>query len=334
MSIHFISCDWGTTSFRLRLAAWPDGRILAELACDRGVKVLHDRLATEGTRSPVERAKAFETFLRSQLGRLDLSVCPGEHDLPVLISGMASSSVGWKELPYARTPFALDGSGVRYEAIGSGERFVAYLISGVRTNRDVMRGEECEVLGLVFQGVLGDADRDTTLILPGTHSKHIRLQGEAMTGFQTHMTGELFELLSTRSLLSNSVSALRGFSDGASGERERTAFIAGVRTAHEEGVSVSLFRVRTRAILQRVDAGANGWFLSGLLIGGELTGLCRGESNSSIVLAAPGKLSQAYRIAFESLGAGDRLTVVPPEDAERASVLGHTRLLQQLLSRR
>ncbi|MBC7365380.1 MAG: 2-dehydro-3-deoxygalactonokinase, partial [Undibacterium sp.] len=120
----FFGCDWGSTAFRLRLVEAPSRRVLGELSAPAGVKTFTGFPAAERS----------ERMGRYLAGR------------PILITGMASSNVGWKELPYAMAPFPLDGSSARAEGVEftdtAGRRRRALLCSGARTADDVMRGEE------------------------------------------------------------------------------------------------------------------------------------------------------------------------------------------------
>ncbi len=188
---------------------------------------------------------------------------------PAIISGMASSSVGWRELAYARAPFALDGSGLRVEKIAwpaptwIGE---TYLISGVATANDMMRGEECQIIGL-----LGSARQELSLarerclvILPGTHSKHVRVENGRVVDFHTFMTGELFNVLTQHSLLRATVDAQ------ALPEKFPEHFAEGVRAAQSPGLARSLFQARARSVLGGRSNPENCAYLSGLLIGAEL----------------------------------------------------------------
>ena len=52
---------------------------------------------------------------------------------------------------------------------------------------EVMRGEEAQVVGV--PALLRDGG---LACLPGTHSKWVRVEGGRITGFTTHMTGEMF----------------------------------------------------------------------------------------------------------------------------------------------
>ena len=66
---------------------------------------------------------------------------------------------------------------------------------------DVMRGEETQLLGL---GTLWPGF-DGVVCMPGTHSKWVRLAGRRVERFATAMTGELFEVLRTHSVLRHSL---------------------------------------------------------------------------------------------------------------------------------
>src|SRR3546814_14199624 len=84
---------------------------------------------------------------------------------------MASSSLGIEELPYATLPFSLSGNGAvtrKFEASADFPHEIL-LISGLRSEQDVMRGEETQLLGLAAQGML-PAD-NAICLFPGTHSK-------------------------------------------------------------------------------------------------------------------------------------------------------------------
>jgi len=252
----------------------------------------------------------------------------------VIISGMASSSVGWRELPYARVPVGLDGSSIAQDSfelnVGDNRRVRVQLISGVRGETDMMRGEETEILGLFSDGRHARIAGDGIAVLPGTHSKHVHLRNQQITDFRTYMTGELFDVLSAHSLLRASVQP----SDGAPATTllepaSHEAFVAGVRESSVSGLAGSLFQTRVRTVLQKVSPAVNRWFLSGLLIGSEVAGLAAQESERPVLLASPEPLHVAYRLAFEILGLGERLSVVPPEEMSLASVRGHHALFRR-----
>ena len=97
-----LSCDWGTTSFRLRLIDVDNVKVLHEIKSVDGVNALHNEwLATK--KSEKERLNFYRNFIQSQINKMNVDV----NDALVIISGMASSTIGMKELPYAKLPFKL-----------------------------------------------------------------------------------------------------------------------------------------------------------------------------------------------------------------------------------
>jgi 2-dehydro-3-deoxygalactonokinase len=293
----FVSCDWGTSHFRLRLVGQGEG----EIRTDEGVATL----AATGE----DRAERFRTTLARGLAKLQ-----APDNLPIVISGMASSSIGWKELPYARIPFALDGGNAVWHRMDDR----TFLISGLRSDSDILRGEETQALGLVH--TLGpELPARAVFILPGTHSKHMDAEAGRITDFRTYMTGELFAVLSRNSVLRHSTDPEAPF--------DRAAFVEGAEQSQRQPLPSALFRVRTRHVLDRQEVPSNTSFLSGLLIGSELAGLC--DSNRMVILASTEPLRSAYTITAEALGFGQRLMSI---DADSLACVGQSVLLQRILS--
>jgi len=227
---------------------------------------------------------------------------------------MASSSIGWKELPYAKLPFSLDGRDAVWEKIDDR----VYLISGLRSATDVLRGEETETLGLTAS--LGrEMPFEAVFILPGTHSKHLDVNPGGIASFRTFMTGELFDVIGRQSVLRHSTDPSAPF--------DRAAFLEGVEESQRRPLTSALFRVRTRQVLDRKDAPSNTSFLSGLLIGAEL-GSLRGTA-VPVIVAAGERLRTSYAAAAEAMGFAEGFRSV---DSEQLSVLGHRILLQRILS--
>lgn len=295
--MNFIGCDWGTTNFRLR---WIGGPATAEVRTVEGAA----NLAAAGG----DRAAAFRATLDRGLAQLGAPA-----DLPIVISGMASSTIGWHELPYARLPFGLDGRDAVTARLD--ERVI--LVSGFRGDTDMLRGEETQALGLAAS--LGDELPDRArLILPGTHSKHLTVEAGRITDLTTYLTGELFELLTRQSVLRHSTDPASRF--------EQAAFVEGVTEAQRKPLSAALFRVRTRQVLERKGAPGNTSFLSGLLIGAELATVA--ATNDPVIAAAGGPLREAYTVAAETLGLGNRWRML---EAEPLSALGQAVILRQVL---
>ena len=297
----FISCDWGTTNFRLRTV---NSLPVREVRHDSGAA----KLAALGG----DRAELFRSTLMAGLSKLG---APGNYR--VIISGMASSTIGWKELPYASMPFALDGASAVIHRIE--ERI--YLVSGMRGDTEMARGEETQAIGLASH--LGVALPEQALfILPGTHSKHLTVNRGRIIALRTFMTGELFELLTRHSVLRHTSEPGAAF--------DATAFTEGVEMASHQPLLGALFQTRTRQVLNGKSSAANASFLSGLLIGNELAtlGTESGELASlQIYIAAGEALRTSYRRAALTLGMESRIQCI---DSDSLTALGQQVLLSRL----
>ena len=177
--ITFLSCDWGTTAFRLRAVA-KDFSIVAEVSSKQGIAEVFDKWKSEGG-GDQGRVAFYRAVIESHLQELHTKLSDDISGLPLLISGMASSNIGMMELPYKAAPFLLDGSDLQVKEIPPCETcpHPILLISGVRTDDDVMRGEEVQVVGCDIP-----SNNDELLIIhPGTHCKHIVVKGDKVPSF-------------------------------------------------------------------------------------------------------------------------------------------------------
>ena len=311
----------------MRVVRRPDCQIEAEIESADGAA----HLAANTT--PADRPARYCSVLDAALRRLAARHRQPLDDLSVVISGMASSSIGWQELPYARLPLALDGQGLEWRELPRPAGFPAarlVLISGAATARDVLRGEETQALGLFRLEQFSKASSRALVILPGTHSKHLRIDAGRIDDFHTFMTGELFEVLASHSILRHSV-AHDSSLDLLATDELLSAFRGGVEQAAELPLSAALFQVRTRQLLDAQTDASNRAFLSGVLVGSELAHLRRSEfSGYPLVLFAAGPLADCYATALETLGISERLTVVSGSDFQRLTALGQAVVLARI----
>lgn len=318
----FVSCDWGTTNLRLR---WVDARaesIAGEVSSAEGVKTVFAGWRERGG----ERTAAYYEVLARAVARLEARVGEPLAEAVVVVSGMASSSIGIVELPYAELPFSLLGDGLSHRVLErplpGGQPVV--LLSGVRAPGDVMRGEETQLIGL--RDRLGDPGAPTLYLLPGTHSKHAVVEGETLRDFRTFMTGELFEAVAAHTILRDSVRA------GERAPEHLPAFLAGVGAAAEAPLPHALFRARTNTLFGALDPAANYWFLSGVLIGAELLAL-RAFPRHRLRLCAAGSVRGLYEVALEALGLRDRAESVPAELVEQSAAWGQLAVFRRIRGR-
>ncbi len=308
----FFSCDWGTSNFRLRLVRTESLEIVQEHTTDRGVKAIYNDFVSQ---QGINQTDFFCQYLKEQVAYFPNQ---NQGDLMVL-SGMASSSIGLKELAYSEMPLAVDGSSLTWEYLEQGELTIV-LVSGAKTAENVMRGEEVEAVGL---HALMPQDKGGLLLLPGTHSKHLTFRDGMYRDFKTYMTGELFSMLSAHSILSNSMRRSPFSKD------RHEAFVKGLEIGKSGAMTSQLFTIRVNQLFAHQNEEDNYYLLSGMLIGDELsylTGL--GEP---IYLSASQALVPMYRLALDTvLASPNQITIFSNDEQEKSLLLGHLQVLKHI----
>lgn len=327
---YYLSVDWGTSSLRVRLAQTrADGTaaVVAQVRSPNGVSAIHCQVVASGS----DRAAAFSLVLHEQLALLARQTDVRLAQLPLVISGMAGSTLGWLELPYSHVPFALNGDGLTLKRLlpsmpmACGEVFLA---SGVCTDHDVMRGEETEILGLLSDSALADCRENSLILLPGTHSKHVMIRHGNIVDFSTCMTGEMFDILCRYGVLSASLGPEPVALNLQDGNQQRS-FDEGVTAGLQGSLLQDLFRVRTRDLLSRKSVSENRAWLRGLLLGAEIFSLKRRYPLlTRPLIAAGGHLQAAYQKAFAI--ASIDIMLLSADLVENAAVNGHGVLLRRL----
>ncbi len=319
-----IGCDWGTSSFRLRVTRIQDGKPLAESASSDGVSVVYQDWVNSPKEFSVAQTAWFVKFLAAKITDLVQSLKTSVCIEAVVVSGMASSTIGIVELPYATTIFPLSGQHVIYKKIEAGyaNPYPVYIISGLRHKDEVMRGEETQLIGLAE--MIKDLNSGVcTCILPGTHSKHIKIRKGNITAFSTCITGELFNLLRRHGVIGKSVAELS--STGMLSESAKSAFQDGVKTSIGNNLLNTIFRVRTNQLFNRLTKTENYYFLSGLLIGAELQDLVT-EPGEQLILAAGDNITAFYQEAIRILKPQTDSRIMDPKEVEAAAMLGQLKL--------
>ncbi len=305
----FLACDWGTSALRLHLVAAGEARPLAGVESTNGIGVTHRAWQAAGA-SAASREGFYLATVRRQVANLAAATSRSLDGVPVVMSGMATATIGLREVAYQELPFALDGVDLRAARLAASAGFPhpVLLISGARVTDDVMRGEETQLIGAAAlkPGLAVEA----LVILPGTHSKHVRVRDGRAISLRTYMTGEFFDLLAHRSLLANSVE------DGASCPtlEAAQAFAEGVQRGAVDNLLHAGFGVRVAQISGMRDKPASHHYLSGLLIGAELGGL-RAERALSVSLVGRSGLTTRYQEALRVLGWSGEIVIVGGEAA-------------------
>lgn len=316
----FLSCDWGTSSFRLRLVEESTLHVLAEEKSDQGIASSHSLWQQSGDSDPDKRLRFYLDLVRKHIQHIEKKISASLQGIPLVFSGMASSSIGMKSLPYGPLPFHTGGKGIRSEFFEENKDFnhPILLISGIKSEEDVMRGEETQLVGVMKN--LEEKEGEKVFVFPGTHSKHIAVKDQQVVGFKTYMTGEYFNLLSTKSILSSSVEENKEFI-------EKEVFFQGVKEAVSSNLLNATFRVRTNELFDTMTPKDNFNYLSGLLIGAELKELLQRDS-AKIYLCCSSNLKSRYEAALTALGI-DGVQVFSGPWIDEAVVRGQIRIYNQ-----
>ncbi|WP_457324537.1 2-dehydro-3-deoxygalactonokinase [Roseateles sp. P5_E11] len=272
-----IALDWGSTRLRAFLLG-ADGTVLATRQSEQGASTLSG-------------ADAFAQALAA--------VTDGWPGLPMLACGMVGSQHGWREAPYAPCP--ADAAALARQALQVDARF--WIVPGLMhdgAQPDVMRGEETQIVGAF--ALHPELAEQACLVLPGTHSKWARVEAGRVTGFATHMTGELYALLRQHSVLARLMPA-----DGSSAPSSQ-AFLAGVDAARKDGaLGHQLFAVRTLGLFKRLAAEQLPDYLSGLLIGHEIANELKAATPERLALIGDPALCARYALALGRFGMDEPL---------------------------
>lgn len=307
MNRTFLSCDWGTSFLRLRLINVDSLIIIEEAKSEEGIASVYKRWQQQDSEKK-DRIGFYKAVLQNHIALLEYRLNTSLNGIAIIMSGMVSASIGMIELPYRPLPFSISGTDLYVEKIKATSAFEhdMLIISGVRTDRDVMRGEETQLIGCTPE----TNNSRQVFIFPGTHSKHIHVEDGQATDFQTYMTGEFFHLLSKNSILSESVSS------GGSFEKEEnaSAFEEGLLDSQQQSLLHASFMVRTNSLFKRFSKQQNYWYLSGLVIGAELNELFK-KQVQAVFIASEGVVGLAYEKAFEALGAYEQVQSINSTEA-------------------
>ncbi|HEY8609498.1 MAG TPA: 2-dehydro-3-deoxygalactonokinase [Noviherbaspirillum sp.] len=270
-----LGIDWGSSNRRAYLLD-AGGALLRQHEDDGGI------LQVQG---------GFEAALAALLRTL------GVTRADVIMSGMIGSRNGWREAPYLDVDHPLPALGARLVEVpaplpGVRCRIVpGYRYLDAQGIPDVMRGEETQVLG-----ALALSARSGWFLLPGTHSKWVRVEEGRIREFFTYMTGELYALMSQHGTLSKVMDA---------GRSVPQAFAAGLHASRDAPFTHAAFCCRALVVTDMMPPAHSASYLSGLLIGAELHDIlrrCGGSLHETVqVVGSPG-LAARYLSALELAG--------------------------------
>ncbi len=288
-----IGIDWGTTNLRVYCIG-VDGTVIDSYRSAEGLLSIAD--------------DGFAEHLDGVLARWP----DRGKRTPLIACGMVGSRQGWVEAPYVACPARLSALAENLVGAALPDGRTVHLVPGLQLERedgvmDVMRGEETAIIGATQAG-------GGLYCLPGTHAKWAHLTDDVVASFATAMTGEVFELLSTRSILGRMLALDAPF--------DETAFRAGVsRSGAAGGLLHQLFAVRTARLFDRLSEDAAGSYLSGILIGSDVRAAIGEGACENVTVVGDGQVSRGYALAMSQLGASPRTL-----SAEHAIIVGLMRI--------
>jgi len=266
MTSRYIAIDWGSTNLR----AW----------LYQGEECLESRQSEAGV-----------TRLNGKSPQAVLAeVTHGWRDAatPVVMAGMVGSNVGWKIAPYLPVPAHFSAIGEQLTSLGDKIWIIPGLCVSRDDNRNVMRGEETQLLGAV------SLSPSSVYVMPGTHCKWVQADAGQVHDFRTVMTGELHHLLLNHSLVGAGLPEQ---------ETSAEAFSAGLaRGLATPAILPQLFEVRAAHVLGNLPREQVSEFLSGLLIGAEVVSMAAHFSAPQVTIVSGSALANRYQQALEAMG--------------------------------
>ncbi len=279
MESYFISCDWGTSNLRLYLVDVVSFKVINEISNNHGIKDFYKLWEKSGK----SREAFFQEYLNRQVTILQEKTNINLSEVKVFASGMITSSLGMQELPYAEIPNKLIPDQLITETTN---RFT--LISGLKSDKDVLRGEETLIMGILSD----QPDFQGTIILPGTHSKHATINNGILVDFHTYLSGEIFHLLVNESSLSHTLDKCKIIGD----ESLENSFLKGIHDSNKNNLLNKVFHARANSLLKGTSKRENYALLSGIIIGTELQNIV--QTQQEIILCGDATLCELYSLAL------------------------------------
>lgn len=281
----WFAVDWGTSNLRVWVFD-AENQLLDHVSSTQGM----------GALSP-------ETFEPTLIELIDPYL--GRGVSPVICCGMVGARQGWAEAAYMQVPCSAPDAKKALRVKSKDPRVDVRILPGLcqNTPADVMRGEETQIAGYLAK----DPNFFGTLCLPGTHSKWTQISAEEIVSFRTFMTGELFALLSTQSVLRHALDTSEWSED------DYLEALNDAMSAPQQ-LSARLFALRADGLLHGLSPTAVRSRLSGYLIGLELAGAKPYWLGLDVVVIGDPKLTPLYTRALKAQGVsclsqnGDEMT--------------------------
>lgn len=302
---NYITIDGGTTNTRVNLVK--DGSVVNSVKLSVGARVGMDN----------------KSFLITEIKKAVAKLSDGENIEKILASGMITSKFGLYNLPHITAPAGIaELHNSMKEVILPDIADISFaFIPGVKItgeclgDTDMMRGEETELMGLI-----GDDFAEGIYVLPGSHSKIIKVSRDGkIVDFSTMLTGEMISALSDGTILKDAVDLRQSETDDAfllKGYDYCTAF----------GINEALFKVRVlknvfRAIPKQVYS-----FFVGTVLQAEIKKIIETEEKN-IVIGGKAQIKKAMYKLLEKRS-GKNVVAIEETCADFAPSLGMIKIYE------
>ncbi|REL30658.1 2-dehydro-3-deoxygalactonokinase [Thalassotalea euphylliae] len=305
-----IAIDWGTSHLRAYLCQYRQ---------DNSLRLL----ATSYARGVTKVTHGFEQELFNCIAPWQAHY---QH-LPIIMAGQIGSSIGWQETTYLPCPISpnmVAQSCLHFTCRDQQLSIVPGLhCSHENNHRDVMRGEELQVLGWLAQDQAHQQGQHL-ICLPGTHTKWVLVDDGQVKLFKTAMTGELYDLLSHHSVLIQD----------AHGEFCPHAFASGAQYTLASALGSfihGLFSARSKQLFKELAPEHATSYLSGMLIGSDVRAAINAtewsfEQLNSVSIIGNNTLSQRFSEVLTM-----QQIATTRYDVEAITLAGFASVYQQLL---
>lgn len=304
---NYITIDGGTTNTRISLIA--DYQIIDMLQYPVGAG------------KNMENRGILEKTIKQGIVEI-LTKNKAEKVRAVLASGMLTSEYGICEIAHIEAPAGIGElhRALKRMQINEISDLPIALIPGVKTggdnfeNADMMRGEETELMG-----ILSEETADCICVLPGSHSKIIKVKAGKIAGFATMLTGEMIAALAGHTILKDAVDIENAHLD--------TEYLhKGFAYCKEHGLQKTAFKVRVLKNMFAASKDEVYSFFMGCVLCGEILEILK-ENPDRIVLA--GK-KQIKRAMYEILKQNTERKLISVDDvlAEQAAAIGMVKIFE------
>lgn len=281
---YWITIDGGTTNTRIVL--WDEqGRMTASCKSEVGVRIT----AIEG--SPASLKKAVKEGIEQVCREAGITWEDVER---IAASGMITSNMGLVEIPHIPAPAGIRELRAAAKTVLLPEvcPLPITFVPGVKNSigridltnfeqMDMMRGEEVETIGMLQHL---EAGRPYLLILPGSHTKFVSVDGEGrITGCLTTITGELLQVITCNTLIADAVDKQFVSED----TYDREMLLAGYRAAARAGIGRACFSARILNTFAEKDKRRLANYLLGAVFQNDLTAV----KGSSAIQIDPGTVA-------------------------------------------